>query len=313
VQYYTVNTDDIDELFAGGTGWDQDYLQLTSGPLAFASRNVRLPGVHIDWNSFGQSVLFREVLREPAHVFGVTLNGSNVVKYFGREMAADEGLIWHPGQEHEYVATKGTKSLIVVIAPSLAQALGWELAPRRRHRLPRPSFVNLVNACRDATAIAMRSETHGSAPGMDLAIRDRVVLALRDALMPWTANDAEMEPKSSESSPGFRIVKHAEHLMTQWDPDRTLDVGELAAELEASQRALYEAFRRWLGMGPYEFHLLKKMHAFRGLLVDGEPFHGKIKRAARAVGFRHLGRLTQSYRRHFGESPRETMRRRDRS
>ena len=86
--------------------------------------------------------------------------------------------------------------------------------------------------------------------------------------------------------------------------------GEVAAEVEVSQRALYEAFRRLLGRGPYEFHLLQKMHAFREALLDGKPFHGKIKQAAQATGFRHLGRLTQSYRRHFGESPRETMKRR---
>lgn len=137
-----------------------------------------------------------------------------------------------------------------------------------------------------------------------------MIVALRNAVEPWVSDPDDAYRTADDPSREFRLVKQAEHLMTQWAPGQKLDVGVLAAELEVSQRALYEAFRRLLGMGPYEFYLLKKMHAFRERLLDGESFHGKVKRIALATGFRHLGRLTQTYRRHFGESPRETMKRR---
>ena len=52
------------------------------------------------------------------------------------------------------------------------------------------------------------------------------------------------------------------------------------------------------------------MHVFREALLAGEPYHGKVKQAALATGINHVARLTQSYHRHFAESPRETMTRR---
>jgi AraC family ethanolamine operon transcriptional activator len=156
----------------------------------------------------------------------------------------------------------------------------------------------------------MQDDSSTASSETDEAIRDRVIFALRDAVRPWMSGEDDTRRASHDPSREFRVVNQAEQLMAQWDPNQRLNVGQLAAELEVSQRALYEAFRRLLGMGPYEFHLLRKMHEFRELLLDGGSFHGKIKQVAEATGFRHLGRLTQSYRRHFGESPRETMKRR---
>jgi len=68
MQYREIATDDIDQLFAWGSGWDHEYLQLSPGSLGFRTRQVNLQGLCFEWNSYRQSILFREVLQEPALV-----------------------------------------------------------------------------------------------------------------------------------------------------------------------------------------------------------------------------------------------------
>ena len=310
MQYREIATNDVDELFSWGTGWDQEYLQLSAGPLCFRMREVALPGLSFEWNSYGQSVLFREVMREPALVFGVVLGSSGALKYRGREMAANDALVYHPGQEQEYTSPRDTESLIVIVAPRLARSLGWNLNERRIQRVPEEGIRRLVEVCSGITEIACQ-DTPSAVPGvLDEALRDRVLITLRPLLEPWFPGNDESNDAFQDPSPAFRIVKYAEELMSRLNPTEKLEIGKLAAELEVSQRTLYEAFHSWLGVGPYEYYLLRRMHAFREALLAGEPYHGKVKQAALFTGFNHVARLAQSYHRHFGESPRQTMKRR---
>jgi AraC-like DNA-binding protein len=309
MQYRDIATNDIDELFAWGSGWDHEYLQLPAGPLGFRTRQVVLPDLSFEWNSYGQSVLFREVLREPALAFGVVLGSTGALKYRGREMAASDALVYQPGQEQEYTSPRDTKSLVVIVAHPLARSLGWKLNEGRIRQVPEVGIQRLVEVCSVVTDIACRDEPYG-APGVVDGLRDRVLTTLRQLIEPWISGVDESTDRFEDPAPAFRLVKYAEELMSRRDSAERLEIGNLAAELDVSQRTLYEAFRSWLGVGPYEYYLLRRMHSFREALLAGEPYHGKVKQAALSTGFHHVARLAHSYSRHFGESPRQTMKRR---
>lgn len=77
--------------------------------------------------------------------------------------------------------------------------------------------------------------------------------------------------------------------------------------LNVSERTLYRSFDHWVGVGPYEFFTLSRLHAFRRHLLTGHSIRGRISRAAAAYGFDELSRLAQLYKRHFGELPSETL------
>ena len=98
--------------------------------------------------------------------------------------------------------------------------------------------------------------------------------------------------------------------MDAWPASQKLGVGSLAAQLHVKERTLYQAFHTTLGVGPYEFFQLQRLHRFREAILDGDPYHGRIKQAAQVVGLQDLARATQSYRRYFNETPRQTLRRR---
>lgn len=305
--YREIATDDIDEMFSWGSGWDRRYLQLSPGPLSFKTRVTRVPGLLIEWNSFGQKVLFQEVMHTDCLFFGVMLNSSSAPTYRGRETSLGEALVYHPGREQEYVVQGGSNSLAMAVSPELFTSLGWELGPRSVHRIPLQRLQTLVRACQQLTQLA---QAEASLPGE--VPRDRALLALRGVLEPWMQNGGGISGAIDDTSKGFRLVKQAEDLMDKMGPGERLRVEALAAELEVPERTLYDAFHRWLGKGPYEYHLLRRMHAFREAMLARGGKRGAISAAANEAGFRHLGRLTQMYRRHFGESPRETIKRRRR-
>jgi AraC family transcriptional regulator, ethanolamine operon transcriptional activator len=311
MKYIERSTDDIDEMFAWEEGWDRRYLQLSKGPLRFRTRQVFLPNLMIEWNSFGQSVWSREVLDSSALFFGCLLDSTGPAVYRGREMLETEALIYHPGVDQEYRVRPQSESLVLAITPPLTEQLGWRLSQESVQRVQADRLDRLVAICQSVTRAALTPDSHPPNADWETALRDRVLVALRAVLAPWTANESQTSNHSLCGARGFQMVKRAEQLMGRWPLDRKLRVAELAAELETSERVLYEAFRTTLGVGPYEFHLLKQMHAFRDSLLSGQTFRGTVTKAAMANGFTHMGRLSQMYRQHFDETPRQTIQRRN--
>jgi AraC-like DNA-binding protein len=304
-------TNDVDELFTWIGSWDAQYMQLSKGPLQFKTRQVFLPNLIIEWNSFGQSVWAREVMDSPALFFGVLIDSTGPAVYRGRELTKTEALVYHRGFEQEYRVAAGSQSLVLAVTPPLTESLGWRLSQHPIRDVPTERLNRLVAVCQEVTRVAVRTDLHPLNSDRELAYRDRVLVALRTVLASWSASEHQPTSHAISGTRGFQIVKQAEQVMADWPLDRKLDVGELAAELEISQRVLYDVFRTTLGIGPYEFHSLRQMHTFRDSLLSGKPFRGKVTRAAIAAGFTHMGRLTQIYRQYFDESPRQTIRRRN--
>jgi len=303
-------TNDIDEMFAWDKGWDYRCLQLSKGPLNVRNRQVILPNLIIEWNSYGQSVLFHEVLDSPAFFFGFQTASTGPAVYRGHEVLETEALVYHRGVEQEYRVRPQSESLVLAVTPPLTDSLGWRLSQDSVQQVPGERLDRLVEVCQEVTGAALTPHLNQLNPDWELAQRDRVLVALRSVLAPWTAKESQPSRHAASGSRGFQLVKNAKLLIDRLPVDQKLRVAELAAELETSERVLYESFRRTLGVGPYEFRLLNQMHAFRESILFGQAFRGKITKAATAAGFTHLGRLTQNYRQHFNETPRQTIQRR---
>jgi len=87
----------------------------------------------------------------------------------------------------------------------------------------------------------------------------------------------------------------------------SLTVGEIAGDLAVSRRVLERAFRQYLGMTPYQYLIVERLHAARSILKRRE--HTVLETCA-ASGFQDASRFSGMYARHFGESPSETLGRR---
>lgn len=83
-----------------------------------------------------------------------------------------------------------------------------------------------------------------------------------------------------------------------------LSIMDLARASGISERSMFSHFAEFLGTSPMRYLEQKRLEHARGLLLQGK---GPVHAAARASGFRHMGRFSCSYKRTFGEKPSHTL------
>ena len=98
-----------------------------------------------------------------------------------------------------------------------------------------------------------------------------------------------------------RIESHPEHPLT---------TERLAADAGVGVRALQQGFHDLVGCSPMAYLRDVRLKRVREALADADPRSGaSVTDIALDWGFMHLGRFSLEYRRRFGESPSQTLRR----
>jgi AraC-like DNA-binding protein len=76
-----------------------------------------------------------------------------------------------------------------------------------------------------------------------------------------------------------------------------------------SERRVRDAFHDVKGMPPSTYFQLRSLARARRALTLSSPEEDTVTDVAHRLGFAHLGRFSLRYRRAFGESPVQTLRR----
>ena len=105
-----------------------------------------------------------------------------------------------------------------------------------------------------------------------------------------------------------RDVKRAVEYM-QANLDAAIGLPEIVAASGVPGRTLMQHFRDFKGSSPMRYLRTARYEKVREALHRAEPEEG-ITEVAAKWGFTHMGRFSVEYRRRFGESPSETLRRR---
>ena len=87
-----------------------------------------------------------------------------------------------------------------------------------------------------------------------------------------------------------------------------IDMTSLAKMTGYSLRSIYKGFRQFRGYSPMTYLKKTRLAHLRKRLLEGPP-NRHLTQHALDLGFVHLGRLSGDYKRQFGESPSETLRR----
>jgi transcriptional regulator GlxA family with amidase domain len=108
---------------------------------------------------------------------------------------------------------------------------------------------------------------------------------------------------------GRRIVQEAmEYIETHLSEEITME--RLARNVHMSIRSIQEGFREELGISPMAYVRERRLQRVREDLTDAIPADGvTVTGVAQRWGFHHLGSFSVHYRRRWGESPSETLRR----
>ena len=110
----------------------------------------------------------------------------------------------------------------------------------------------------------------------------------------------------------YELARRALKLLDA-DGETPFSLSELAASLGTSPRAIQYAFQCAMGVSPYQYMMARKLQSVRRDLVHDPADEAPVTVAAYRHGIANLSRMTQQYQRLFGETPRQTLSRVDRS
>jgi AraC-like DNA-binding protein len=125
-------------------------------------------------------------------------------------------------------------------------------------------------------------------------------------LQPSTYHEISTRPTVP---PGRRAVRRAidyiEHHLAE-----PINMSDIAEHVGVSARSIQQGFRDELGVTPMGYLRDRRLERSREDLTDAEPSEGvTVTAVAERWGFNHLGTFAALYKKRWGESPSETLRR----
>jgi AraC-like DNA-binding protein len=109
--------------------------------------------------------------------------------------------------------------------------------------------------------------------------------------------------------PGRRVVRQSLDYIEQHLSEQ-ITMADLAEHVNASVRSVQLGFKEELGVSPMQYLRDRRLERAREELADAEPSDGvTVTDVAEHWGFHHLGNFAVVYRKRWGESPSDTLRR----
>ncbi|MCQ4079134.1 AraC family transcriptional regulator [Streptomyces sp. RB6PN25] len=165
---------------------------------------------------------------------------------------------------------------------------------------PLRRWVNSVGLLRSELELGPEVD---QAPLLRNRIEELVIMGL---LLGQPHNYAELLHNSHHPARP-RTVKRAIDVIEQ-QPERPWSLADLARVTGVSGRTLQEGFQRYVDMTPTAYLRDVRLQRVHADLTQAAS-HTCVSETAYRWGFSHLGRFASAYRRKFGESPSETLRR----
>ncbi len=122
-------------------------------------------------------------------------------------------------------------------------------------------------------------------------------------------SDGEFRDRPRVNGAASRIARKARDFI-ELHYQHPVRMEDLCWATEAGLRTVQRSFAAYYQVTPTEYLRSRRLNAVRRELTAGERGVHSVAEIARASGFRHLGRFSADYRRHFGEPPSETLARR---
>ena len=291
-------------------GADLEPCLLSRGTARSELFRAELPGMTLDTAALGSRFLFSGSMpRECVTLLfvhrcptpGHALN-------FGVTHGAGHMAVFRPGGEVRGITPAGfTNATLTVPRERFAAGLG-ELSPHLLDEAlrsgmvlqPTPEAADRIMAAVDG----IRSlTTSGAADASAAALTEDLLDAYLAALDSTRAPSAALRPRRRTA----RLRAAIERLDADVAGQVTLT--NLCEAAGVSRRGLEQIFRELAGITPLAAIQHHRLHGVRRALMAATPGPGTVKKAAYDWGFWHLGRFAIDYRRLFGESPSDTLRR----
>lgn len=301
--------EEIENYWLATLNVEPSLLQLSSGPLDFKVRNDDLSGVLLTWVTSTGRQFWRDWPTGGGVHFGFMIDSKGPVYCGGRELQAADALMWLPEHEIDYLLEGPLRSLEISVSAELVDELCWRAGGQPVKIVDKAALGKLLQIC------TMASEWLGACDNLheDLRLvrgrlwREWILDALSHVVVPWIKGSGTVIGTGKQWTRYFEIVRKTEKRFDMEDPDIVSDADLIAKDLGISRRSLFYAFQHTLGMGPRKYFELQRLHELRRALNTAEAEQVSVTDLATRFGFTQLGRMAGIYKKHFGETPSETL------
>ncbi|RRQ29188.1 helix-turn-helix domain-containing protein [Rhodococcus sp. Eu-32] len=132
---------------------------------------------------------------------------------------------------------------------------------------------------------------------------------LASAMLEVFPNTAVLEPTIEDRHDSTPALLRKAIAFIDDNAEREISLVAIAESIHVSPRALQYMFRKHLDTTPTEYLRRVRLHQAHLALVAGDRMKTTVGRVAADWGFSHLGRFAIYYRKHYGVSPHQTLRR----
>jgi AraC family ethanolamine operon transcriptional activator len=292
-----------EELERSGAG-DVRYAQLEPGRLRCRVAVVGTARAQLRHESWSTGLLKQSRTPDGCVAFALSVGPEGSLRIQGRAVRPGDVVVSFSGDELDCRSAGPAQLVTVTLERTMLEArvrtlLGahfGELRLRGRLRGMRTDAAALRRLClRLAADAACR---HDYATGLK-----ELETSLVGALFAETGGSRDFEPPP----PSRALARRAEAWLRQ-NLTEPPTIASLCRALDASERTVHEAFRRHLDTTPKAYLKLLRLNAARHDLLQAEKAR-RVTDVALDWGFLHFGWFSQDYRRLFGETPSQTLRR----
>lgn len=277
--------------------------------------HVRAGRLSFNSFSYGAKVSIDPGCLDGFYLLQMVIEGEEILRYGNREFQLHPGLIAVIGPDVMLKKTSpaGTRKLLIRIDRSLleqtcAQHLGHSLRKPLDFQVELPlgssqghNLASLMAFLSDQ--VSLKDSMYRS-PLMLANLEHMVATSL---LLSQQSNYYdELSSPVPGISPGF-VKRVADYIETYADQPLTVD--DLAAYAGVSTRSLFAGFKKYRNTTPMALLRYVRMKRAHADLLAPKTADATVTEVALNWGFAHLGRFTAEYKKAFGESPSETLRR----
>lgn len=315
------DTEDINEQSDLLSGWEQEYLQLSSGRFAGRVTVAREAEVGVVGESSNLALQAITVPPPGNLIIGLQMQGQHTLQVNRRRLDYHSLLVLEGGREYEF-RTSGEVGLLGIqvsqdwlLEHAESTQNGVLQAAIRRGVVPLDSAgTGLLRSAWDHIAQGMHGTQawpgHDGLQGVIDRTWDKIMLALNLSLAQHT------DPAEETGQRPARVVRQAVQFMRQ-HLDHPICMADVCAVVHVSQRTLQYHFEHNLHMSPQQYLKVLRLNAAHSLLrkvavrsCSGQRQAGseKIADIAARCGYDHASRFANEYRKQFGRLPSDTLR-----
>ena len=300
---------DFDEQADLLRGWNQDYVQVSSGTFNGYVSEIKFDGVHLFLEYTSQALFQHGQLAEDTVAVGVPLAAKNQGVFCGASSNSDCMHVFSGLNGFEFFSP----SELVMAGISISRAaLINMLTPEEQETIHK--------ACQHAHCFALDQTRLGAIRSFMTAVfqtvqttptllqHKQITASLRASLLSLLADNlAHTTDELVTPLPAARcwkiVAESREYVLEQ--SENPVSVADLCQHFGVSRRTLQYCFNNMLDTNPVAYLRAERLNAVRHMLKTANS----VTEAAAHWGFWHFGHFSQEYKKMFGELPSATFKR----